>query len=287
VTEPLRVLILEDNPTDAELIHFELQDAGIIFTAEVVKTEQDFVRVLQEFSPDLILSDYNLPQYDCARALAEARRRCPDAPFIMVTGTIKEERAIEILTQGAKDYVLKSRLQQRLVLAVRRALAEAEEHRARKRAEEELRESHRTLEERVKTRTAELEAEMAARKKMEETLRESEERLRLLADNLPDSAVYQYIQESDGGVRFLYLSAGIKQLNGVAIGQALQDAGTLHRQIPPEYFAKFLEAQARSARDLSDFDMEVPTAKRRPRGVGRRANRYHQTKKDRRGAAKK
>ena len=121
-------------------------------------TEEDFVRELQEFSPDLILSDYDLPTYNGALALAEAKRRCPDTPFILVTGAVTEDRAIDILTQGAKDYVLKTRLQQRLVPAVKRALAEAEEHRARKQAEAELREAHRTLEERVKIRTAELEA---------------------------------------------------------------------------------------------------------------------------------
>ena len=96
---------------------------------------------------------------------------CPDVPFILVTGAVTEDRAIEVLTSGAKDYVLKTRLQQRLVPAVQRALAEAEEHQARKKAEEELRESHRTLEERVKLRTAELEAEVAARKEGEERLR--------------------------------------------------------------------------------------------------------------------
>ena len=100
-------------------------------------------------------------------ALAEASRRCPDTPFILVTGAVSEDRAIEILTQGAKDYVLKSRLEQRLVPAVRRALAEAEEHRSRKKAEEELREAHRELEDRVRQRTAELEGEIAARKKRE------------------------------------------------------------------------------------------------------------------------
>ena len=93
---------------------------------------------LQEFCPDLILSDYDLPKYNGALALAEARRRCPDTPFILVTGAVTEDRAIEILTQGAKDYVLKNRLEQRLVPAVRRALAEAKEHRERKKAEEEL-----------------------------------------------------------------------------------------------------------------------------------------------------
>lgn len=179
MAEPLRILILEDNPADAELAQFELEEGGLIFTPKVVMTEEHYVRELQEFSPDLILSDYDLPRYNGALALAEAKRRCPDIPFILVTGAVTEDRAIDILTQGAKDYVLKNRLSQRLVPAVRRALSEAEEHRARKQAEAELREAHRTLEERVKTRTEELEAEMAARKKTEEALQENEERLRL------------------------------------------------------------------------------------------------------------
>ena len=160
------------------MIQFELQEAGLFFIAKVVMTEEDFIREIQEYCPDLILSDYDLPKYNGALALAEARKRCPDTPFILVTGAVGEDRAIEILTQGAKDYVLKNRLQQRLVPAVRRALAEAEEHRARKQAEDELREAHRTLEERVKIRTAELEAEMAIRKKVEKGLRESEERFK-------------------------------------------------------------------------------------------------------------
>jgi len=157
MVEPLRILILEDNPTDAELAQFELEEAGIIFTTKVVMAEKDFILAIQEFCPDLILSDYDLPKYNGALALAEARKRCPDTPFILVTGAVSEDRAIEILTQGAKDYVLKSRLEQRLAPAVRRALAEAEEHRARKQAEAELREAHKALEEKVQTRTAELE----------------------------------------------------------------------------------------------------------------------------------
>ena len=148
--ESLRILILEDNPADAELAQFELKEAGLVFTAKTVNTEEDFVRELQAFSPDLILSDYDLPQYNGALALAEARKRCPDTPFILVTGAVSEDRAIEILTQGAKDYVLKSRLQQRLAPAVRRVIAEAREQKARKKAEEELREAHRTLENRLK-----------------------------------------------------------------------------------------------------------------------------------------
>jgi PAS domain S-box-containing protein len=156
--ESLRILILEDNPADAELVQFELQEAGIVFTPKVVMTEEDFVRAIGEFSPDLILSDYDLPKYNGGLALAEARRRCPDTPFILVTGAVTEDRAIDILTQGAKDYVLKNRLNQRLAPAVRRALAEAEEHRARKQAEGDLRKTYGALESLVGKRTTELQA---------------------------------------------------------------------------------------------------------------------------------
>ena len=182
--EALRILMLEDNPADAELIQFELTEAGFTFIAKVVMTEKDFIHEIQEYCPDLILSDYDLPTYNGALALAETGKRHPDTPFILVTGAVSEDRAIEILTQGAKDYVLKNRLQQRLVPAVRRALAEAEEHRGRRQAEQELRKAHRNLEERVEIRTAELQAEIEARKQMEEALRESEKRQFLLTEVL-------------------------------------------------------------------------------------------------------
>ncbi|MDD5169918.1 MAG: PAS domain S-box protein [Syntrophales bacterium] len=176
MAQPLRILILEDNPVDSELIQFELEEAGLVFTSKVAMTEEDFICGLQEFSPDLILSDYDLPRYNGALALAEARRRCPDTPFILVTGAVTEDRAIDILTQGAKDYVLKNRLQQRLAPAVRRALAEAEALRARERAEAELREAHRTLEMQVVERT--------------EALRKTEGRYRSLFDNMLEGFAY-------------------------------------------------------------------------------------------------
>ena len=156
MNKSLKILILEDSPTDAELAQFELQNAGLSFKAKVVGTQKDFVEAIDEYCPDIILSDYDLPRYSGARALAEAKKKCPDTPFILVTGAVGEDRAIEILTQGAKDYVLKSRLEQRLVPAVKRALAEAQEHRARKTAEAELRKAHRNLEKQVAERTAEL-----------------------------------------------------------------------------------------------------------------------------------
>lgn len=95
-------------------------------------------------------------------------------------------------------------------------------------------------------------------KKVEEALRESEERLRLLGDNLPDSALYQYVHEPDGSIRFLYFSTGIERLNGISVQDVLRDPNTLYRQVSPDYLEQVFEAEAHSARELSDFDMEVP-----------------------------
>ena len=211
MSESLHILILEDNPADAELVQFELQEAGIDFTSKVVMTEKEYVQAIQDHCPDLILSDYDLPKYNGALALAEANRRCPDTPFILVTGAVSEDRAIEILTQGAKDYVLKSRIQQRLAPAVRRALAEATERGARKQAEDELKEAHKTLEEKVRIRTADLEFEMAIRKKTEEALRKTLERAAWLA-RFPEENPNPVIRASAEGKVIYCNPASIKDL---------------------------------------------------------------------------
>lgn len=153
--KPLRILMLEDNGDDAELLEFELQEAGFDYVSRRVINEEDFLGELREFSPDIILSDYDLPTYSGAKALAATRTFCPDIPFILVTGAISEDRAIDTLTSGAKDYVMKTRLH-RLAPAIKRALAEAEEHNARRKAEEDLRIAHRELEKQVAERTSEL-----------------------------------------------------------------------------------------------------------------------------------
>ena len=119
----IRILILEDRASDADLIEFELMEAGFAFTPKWAMNEKEFLRALEEFSPDLILSDYDLPQYNGALALAEAKRRLPEVPFILVTGALDkgEDLIGQILAGGASDCVLKDRLD-RLAPAVHKAL---------------------------------------------------------------------------------------------------------------------------------------------------------------------
>ena len=144
MTKPIHILMLEDNDADAELNERTMREGGLHFVARRVQKKADFVRELKKHPPDLILSDYALPSFDGLAALAIAREKCPDIPLIFVTGTMGEEVAIETLKNGATDYVIKHRLQ-RLVPSVHRALREAQERAERKRAERQLRESHKQL----------------------------------------------------------------------------------------------------------------------------------------------
>jgi two-component system cell cycle sensor histidine kinase/response regulator CckA len=138
--EKLRVLHLEDDRIHADLARALLAEDGIECDMARVATEADFAAALDAGQIDLILADFTLPGFDGMTALATARERFPDLPFIFVTGTMGEEAAIEALKQGATDYVIKGRLS-RLAPAVRRALSEAEERADRRRAEEALRRS--------------------------------------------------------------------------------------------------------------------------------------------------
>ena len=151
----IRILALEDSDIDSELIMHELRQGGIEFTATRVQTGADFERAIFEFKPELILADYRLPTFDGGQALAIAKLRCPDVPVIVISGAVGEETAVELLKNGATDFVLKDRLG-RLVPAVDRALWEVELRNARRRAEAALRALNEELEQRVADRTREL-----------------------------------------------------------------------------------------------------------------------------------
>src|SRR5215475_8948336 len=133
----LRILFLEDEPKDAELVQANLEAEGIVCDVTRADTQTDFLKFLHQGEFELILADYTLPLFDGIAALRIAQEICPEVPFIFVSGTMGEELAIEALKQGATDYVFKTRLS-RIAPSVRRALREAEDRSQRKRAEEAL-----------------------------------------------------------------------------------------------------------------------------------------------------
>jgi PAS domain S-box-containing protein len=148
----LRVLVLEDRPEDAQLLLYELRQSGYDPFWERVDTELDYLTALDD-SFDLILADYSLPQFNAMEALKWLQKRKLDIPFIVVTGSISEEAAVETMKQGASDYLIKDRLG-RLGQAVKQALVQ-------KRLRDE-------------------------KHKVDDALRVSEDRFRSLVQNLSD-----------------------------------------------------------------------------------------------------
>ena len=132
-----RILILEDEIWDAELAQRLLADAHLNFVALVVDTRASFVEQIAAFRPDLILSDFHLPGFSGAEALKIAQEHYPDIPFIIWSGVLGDEAAVELIKQGAADYVLKDR-PARLPSAVMRALAEVEQRARLARLEDQL-----------------------------------------------------------------------------------------------------------------------------------------------------
>src|SRR5262249_3281986 len=140
----LRVLSLEDDAKDTELVQEMLEGAGLHCEMTRIETEAAFRSALTQGEVHLILADYTLPSYDGLSALRLAKQTCPEVPFIFVSGTLGEEVAIEALKIGATDYVVKTRLS-RLVPSVIRALRETDERAERRLADEKLRRSEAYL----------------------------------------------------------------------------------------------------------------------------------------------
>ncbi|HEY9249994.1 MAG TPA: PAS domain-containing protein, partial [Rariglobus sp.] len=225
----LRILHLEDNSFDQELVRRALLNKGVGCDCVYARNKSEFEAALHRESFDLVLSDFTLPGYDGSAALALVQELCPDVPFIFVSGTIGEDRAIESLKSGAVDYVLKSNLE-RLPSAVHRALHEAQKHAA---------------------------AEAAL-----EALRRSEERFREMAERI--GSVF-YIIDPDSGHR-AYVSPAYEQIWGLAAGELDSHPSQWTDAVVPEDRPAVLAACAQLARG-KDYSLEYRI--RRPDGTQR------------------
>ncbi len=192
----IRILHLEDDPADAELVQAAIESAEMVCRITRVQTRDEFGKALSEGGYDVILADYKLPGYDGVSALRLAQECCPDIPFMFVSGTMGEDAAIEGLTEGATDYVLKQKLS-RLLPALKRALHEADNQRERKR--------------------------------MVNVLRESEERFRTLAEK---SLVGVYIIQDD---LFRYVNPAFAEIFGYMPDEVIDRFGPVDFLTPEDH----------------------------------------------------
>jgi PAS domain S-box-containing protein len=110
MNEALDILFVEDVASDAEIIYHEIIKSGFNPSKRIVDSKDDFLSALKTKSPDLIICDYSLPQFDGIKALSIRNEICPSIPFILVTGSVNEEVAVECMKAGADDYILKNNL---------------------------------------------------------------------------------------------------------------------------------------------------------------------------------
>ena len=122
----IKILIVENDSNDIELIQYELKKSKLNYESEIAKTEQEYINALKGFIPDIILSDYSLPSFDGFTAYKIKEMEMPDTPFIFVSGTIGEQKAVELIKSGVTDYVLKDKLFA-LIPKIIRALRESDE----------------------------------------------------------------------------------------------------------------------------------------------------------------
>lgn len=219
----LRIVYLEDDPLDKELVQAKLAEGGISCEITRVETREQFVGALENGGFDLMLSDHSLPSFDGLSALKLARVMCPEVPFILISGAIGEERAIEALKSGATDYVLKQRLE-RLVPAVRRAVREGEQQIQRRRAEE--------------------------------ALRRSEERYRTLVEQIPAVTYIQKPIESDNTKAVTYISPQYETMLGYPADSEVIDEEHWLRILHPEDRERVLAEEARTDETGEPFEVE-------------------------------
>src|SRR5436305_10727112 len=135
--QPIRILHLEDNPADARLCEYSLKEAGLEFILDTARTGKEFREKIQKNSYDMLLADYRLPDWNGLDAVRWCRAEGFTTPFILVTGTLGDELAVECMKEGAIDYVLKDRMR-RLPIAIHKALDQQAVREQRDRAQADL-----------------------------------------------------------------------------------------------------------------------------------------------------
>jgi len=140
----IKILIVEDNRSDAELLQWEIKRAGLSFSSVVVETREAYELALDNFRPGIILSDFSLPQFDGITAFHLKKKKYPEVPFIIVSATVGEEAAVELIRTGITDYALKDKLFT-IGHKITRALHEAEEAREKENAFEKLKQQNKKL----------------------------------------------------------------------------------------------------------------------------------------------
>jgi PAS domain S-box-containing protein len=146
-SKQVRILIVEDNHNDIDLLNHELKKSGFAPLLRIAQTKEEYEYELQQFKPEIILCDFSLPSFDGLTAFHIKQKIVPETPFIVVSGMIGEDKAIELVKEGVTDYVLKEKLSQ-VIPKISRALHEAAEVQERKNIFEKLTQSevkYRTL----------------------------------------------------------------------------------------------------------------------------------------------
>lgn len=201
--ETIKILNLEDSFRDSELINEIIADAGIKFKMDLAENQQDFIALISKKEYDIILADFKIPGFDAFSALKKVMEICPESPFIVVSGSIGEETAIELIKSGAIDYVLKNNLS-KLPHAVKRALKEVHQKQIAKQALEQI--------------------------------KSNEIKYRTLTENIPD-----IITRFDSELKHLYINPVIEKITGFQanhfLGKTNEDIG-----MPEELVMKWNQA---------------------------------------------